>query len=181
MRRFLVALLVAALGLFALPAQAHVQLVGDPDDTRGRLDIKRARLNHDATSVILMLHTYERWRKRSLRFLANGKTMGRISFIFKNGPESFVRVDVNRRDDNKLWATIVFCNPAGCDYDRASMRRAYRPDRRGVRVRVPRDLLPSGPTLRWYSETAFGKGCNGNCYFDSAPNSPRLARHEVAP
>ena len=179
MRRIIVAAVVTAMLLVGnLPAQAHRQAVEDANDTRGKLDIKKAILNHDDTTVVLILRTYERWRSRLLR---EARGAGRVSFIFKNGPESQVIVDIKRRSDRKLWAAIVFCNPSGCDYDNAVMKRAYRPGRRSVRVRVRRELLPQRPVLRWYADTAAGRGCDGNCYFDSAPDTPRLARHEVGP
>ena len=183
MRRIALAGMLAGALLIAggLPAGAHVQVIEDPNDTPGKLDIKKAKLNHEGDKVTLFLRTYDRWSKRALRHLSGGGTKGTISFQFKNGPESSVMVNINRKDDGKLWAVIVLCNTNQCFYNQAKMRRAYRPDRRSVKTTLKREFLPARSTLRWRATTAFGTRCDGHCHFDVAPKPPKLAEHEVGP
>jgi hypothetical protein len=180
MRKVLIASAIAlSLLAGATPAHAHKQVIDDPNDTPGRLDIKKAVTAHHGTggdmNIIFRLVTYDRFFKKHLRL-----ARGYIAFLIRRGPESNWLLQINRRPNGRLRATLVMCIEAqGCDFKNTQRYPVARPNQRTVRVVVPRsDLSGIGPVLRWVSETSFGRGCKGNCHFDRAPNNG-LARHEL--
>ena len=60
---------------------------------------------------------------------------------------------------------------SGCDYDHAQEVPVHKRNRQVVVARVFRnDLGAVGQTMRWRGTTAFGTGCDGNCFFDVAPD-----------
>jgi hypothetical protein len=178
MRRFVsAALVVASLLVMALPASAHRTDVFDANDTDGRLDIRVAILKHRGEGSDLQLtfivKTYGEWAKRHLR-----PGRGSITIEIKRSPEVSYRIEVTRGNDGKLYAIISLCSKGQCN-PHAGPFRARHPNRRSLKFRVDRtDLEGIGATIRWQAQSAFGRGCDGNCFFDKAPNN-HFARHEL--
>jgi hypothetical protein len=180
MRRLLVLLAACtALVAMSLPAQAHRQVVADPNDTSGKLDIKRAVLSHRGSGQDTMLHfrsgMFEEFRNRALR---GGR--GSIVFQVRRSPESSWRIEITRRNNGNLVANLAMCIEAqGCDFQDSKSYPVTRPTDKSVKVKIPKaDLQGVANTVRWLNNTAFGRGCNGNCFFDRAPNSG-LANHQL--
>jgi hypothetical protein len=180
MRKIILATAVAiSLVAAAVPAQADKQVVSDPNDTRGKLDIRRAVLSHRGTGgnmdLIFKLGTYDEWAKRDV-----AGRRGSIVFFIRRSPESSWRLEIKRYPGGNFAATLVMCIEAqGCDFENGGAYDASRPNRKSAKVRVPKsDLGGVGNVVRWVATTAFGRGCDGNCFFDRAPNQG-LARHEL--
>ena len=179
MRRSLLAVAACVAVLAgASPAGAHRQVVADPDDTGGRLDIRRAVVSHQGTGgnmdVIFRLGTFEKWAKRRIRVNNGG-----ISFQIRRSPESSWSLEIHKRGD-RLKATLVMCiEGQGCQLGNDSPYRVTRPNKKSLRVEVPkRDLGGVGQTMRWRAIAALvGRNCNGLCHVDTAPDNG-LARHE---
>jgi hypothetical protein len=177
---------VVALGA---PATAHKQVVTDPDDTGGKLDIRRMVLNHEGgaggaeaaptgvgnLTLIFRLRTFDEWHKRRL-----DEGRGNINFLVKRSPESSWRIRIKRRDDGDLGARLTMCIEAqGCGFGDVENYPVTRPTNKSVRVEVPKsDLGGVGQTVRWMANTASGRGCDGHCHFDRAPDSG-LAVHNL--
>ena len=180
MRRFSVTLfLVLALTAGMAPAGAHLLTVGDPDDTPGRLDIREASLNHRGSGgdlrYIWKVRTYDRWFRRHVN-----PPKGNIAILIKRSQESSWRLEITKRASGGLRAHLSMCiEGQGCGLGEEETYRATRPNKRSVRVKVPReDLGAVGNKVRWLANSAFGTGCGGNCHFDRVPDEG-LARHEL--
>lgn len=171
-KSFAVAVALAVLVVMAGPASAHKQEVPDADDTQGKLDIRKAttwdRGSGGDERIVFILKTYEGWRNRVL-----GGGRGNIIFNIKRSPESSYNIEIHRRPGGHgLRSILVMCIEAqGCDYDQAIQLPVHKKNRHVVKTRVHRtDLAGVGQTLRWRGTTAFGTGCDGNCFFDQAPD-----------
>lgn len=179
MRRVLVVSLVAlALVGGMLPARADTLTVADSNDTAGKLDIREAALFHRGSGgdlrYIWIIRTYGRWFPRHVD---DGK--GSIAIQIKRSPESTWRIQITKGNDG-LRAHLSMCiEGQGCGFGDEENYKAKRPNKKSVRVRVPaEDLGAVGNKVKFLANTAFGTGCNGNCYFDRAPDDG-LATHEM--
>lgn len=178
MRKTLVVLgVLSILMASAIPAQAHVQEIEDANDTQGKLDIKKAKMaDNDAMDerLTFSVRTYGEWAKRAIR-----PSRGNIVFQIKRSPESSYRIEITRRPNGNLRSRLVMCTPKGCNYDEATGHPVSRPDKHSVKTSVHHsDLQGVGNNVKWRAVTAYGTGCSGNCYFDSAPNGS-LAEHNI--
>jgi hypothetical protein len=180
MRRVLVLLAACtALVAMSLPAQAHRQVVNDPNDTQGKLDIKRAVLSHHGSGQGTMLTfrsgMFNEFRNRYLR-----GSRASIAFQVKRSRESSWLLQISRRNNGTLVANLAMCiEGQGCNFDPNDTYDVERPTDKSVKVKVPKsDMNGVGNTIKWFNNTLNAHGCNGYCHVDRAPNG-RLARHEL--
>ncbi|HEY7876042.1 MAG TPA: hypothetical protein VIG64_13075 [Actinomycetota bacterium] len=113
MRARVVFLVVACIAAAGGVAQADADLVRDPDDTSGRLDVRYIRHGH-GTEMRLLRHrisTRSEWRNRLLR----RRGAGRIYLLFstRRGDCAELRMRLARRN-GELRAALQSYDPIGC-------------------------------------------------------------------
>lgn len=161
-----VAIASATLTVAALALATHAP-VSDPNDTRGPLDVRRVKLEHEDGPGEWTVLTFAEWTPRSMWDVGN-------AFVFldtaKNqDAEYFVHIRSNgRRMVGALWRI-------GDRRDRLLRGiAAWRDSRDGVSVRVRLGQLTFGGarrSFRWWVYTSFsGIRCRATCV-DRAPNS----------
>ena len=170
---------MAVLTVVAAPASAHKQEVSDPNDTSGKLDIKKTtsidRGSGPQEKFIFIIKTYDPWRKIDI---AGGQGIFRVQF--RRGVESSYQIEITTDKSNNINGFLVLCIEAqGCDYDNGVPVPVRKRNSRVVKTKVRREQVPGvGGTLKWRSTSAYGTGCDGNCYFDVAPDNG-LKHHNV--
>jgi hypothetical protein len=175
-----IALPLALLAVLAMsgPAAADRQVVTDPNDTQGKLDIKRAVLSHGGSGADTVLTfrsgMFEEFRNRYLR-----GSRAVIVIQVKRGPESSWRIEIVKRPSGLVAHSSMCIEGQGCDFGPGDTYDVNRPTRKSVKVEIPKaDLSGVGQTVRWLNNTLNAHGCNGYCKIDRAPNRG-LARHEL--
>jgi hypothetical protein len=164
MRKAILLALVMTLVSVASPAAAHKQEVADPNDTQGKLDIKKAtsidRGSGPQEKFIFVLKTYDRWRKIDI---AGGQGIFRIQF--RRGQESSYQIEITADKSNNINAFLVLCIEAqGCDYDNGVPVPVRKRNAKVVKTKVRREQVPGvGRNLKWRGTSAYGSGCSGNC------------------
>lgn len=143
--RMIVLCSVAVIAALGTPAQAHLLEHSDPDDTKGRLDVRRAAVTRDDDELVAKVRTYERIRDRDL---LNGGFL--VQFDSRGGR----RVDFSLRMDlyegGRPWCTL---------YDRDGFSR-YETEalrtRRSFSCTFPRAELEVKKHVRWRARTGQG-------------------------
>jgi hypothetical protein len=87
-----VALLLVSAVMWAGPVMAHTFTRNDPNDSRGRLDLRSVSVSHTSTAVVHKVRTYESWTP---------KTLGRDSFFL-------IQIDKNNDRNYERCAFIFF-------------------------------------------------------------------------
>jgi hypothetical protein len=167
---FSIATVVAALAVVAIAAPRFHHDVVDPNDTRGLLDVKRVRLDHEGGTEVTVI-TFDTWTAGSIWDRGN----------------AYVFLDTEGGDNPEYFALV---RSIGSDL-RASLWRDRRDRRdkllRRVAVRrkskdsasvsVPIKSLKFGPhreSYFWWATTTFtAKVCRRTCV-DRAPNDGSL-------
>lgn len=72
MKQLITAALCTALLAGAAPAKAHVTDHSDPDDVRGKLDVRKASLEHDGFDYVVSITTYKGWGRKALKGISGG-------------------------------------------------------------------------------------------------------------
>jgi hypothetical protein len=121
---------VAALVLgTTVPAAAGA--AGDPDDTGGRLDIRRLVTREKGGDLVGRIRTWDPWRNRVLRGRGPNRLFVWIDWEGDGSREAFVRL-IQRRGDRRI--RVELCGLDGACA--ADLNYAARPDRRTVRFRI---------------------------------------------
>src|SRR5688572_15290779 len=152
--------------------------VRDPNDVRGRLDIRAVAHGHGSRkgSVTHRVSVHRAFGSRLL------ETNGAVELMFSGRPGGCESVAIMIDAVNGgLRARIRFVDPLGCGrYDDSGGSSMWepldavltRPDRRTVKIELQRTLLPGRGDYGWYAETRFwrnGTGCGQRCV-DQAPD-----------
>lgn len=177
-KTFLIVGVITALIAVSSPAMAHKQEVSDPNDTSGKLDIKKATSIDRGSGLdekfIFIVKTYGGWRKRDL---TGG---GNFMIQFRRGQESSYQIEISTDKSGDLTGVLVLCIEAqGCNYDKARPVPVRKRNKHVVKTWVKRDDIPGvGNNLRWRATSTWRMGCGNNCPFDAAPDNG-LEHHSV--
>ena len=169
-RPWILVAIAAALATLMAAALATHTPVGDPDDTRGPLDIRRVRLVHDDGPPEWTVATFKRWRAPTI--WDQGHVFLFLDTYGSMDPDHFVHV---RSDGRTLRGVLWRIAPSEGRRDRALRSVAvWRTSNRTVSVRVPLRFLKIGEhrtVYRWWVFTSFvGERCRATC-IDRAPNT----------
>ncbi|HET6712239.1 MAG TPA: hypothetical protein VFI59_00795 [Actinomycetota bacterium] len=163
---FLVAGLIVAVAVVAIAAPSFHSSINDPNDTRGLLDVRKVRLDHEEGTEFTVI-TFADWTAASIWDRGNGYV-----FLDTEGgdePEYFVVVRSTGSDlQASLWR------------DRRDRRDLFlrnvkvrRKSTDGVSVAVPIRSLEFGQfrtSYSWWAMTSFtGEVCRRTC-LDRAPD-----------
>lgn len=165
MRSLTVAVVVATSMVLSGVAFAAPARVADSNDTKGRLDVRRAERTRGTKYPKFDVKTYETWTKRRIRdrgyFLIYLDTFGDAHFNYYALVSS---------DGKAMRASLYRNRKKKSDYRIKSLNSSH-PNRRTARVVVPLKKLATRSTyFRWRVLTLWnGKGCTSVC-FDRAPN-----------
>ncbi len=158
---------VLALGtVIALAAPSFHSDIGDPNDTKGVLDVRRVRLDHEGGTEVTVI-TFTRWTPASIWDRGNAYVF--LDTAAHEVPEYFVLV---RSTGPDLHATLWRDRQRGRDVllRKLTVRRKS-PD--GVSVSIPIKSLEFGPareSYAWWATTTFtGRLCRRTCV-DRAPD-----------
>jgi hypothetical protein len=162
-----IATVIATIAAVALATHAPI---GDPDDTRGPLDVRRVRLLHDDGPPEWTVVTFSRWTTRSI--WDRGHVFVFLDTIGDSDADYFAHIRSNgRRLLGALWR-IPAKHGARDRWLRSLV--AWRDSGRRASVRVPLGSMNIGPSrtfFRWWVYTSFvGDRCRSTC-IDRAPNT----------
>lgn len=157
------------LALIAVPAQGHQLDHRDPDDVRGRLDIRRVdwfdSMSGGERRVMITIRTFERYKNSDLQTF-NGHA--RIDFDTRGGPrmDRYIRFGYNT--DQGIWCEVYTSR------DRFAGEGIATRDARTLICAFDRRALAIERHLRWRVSTS-----NGDLLrtFDEAPAGGRWFAH----
>ncbi len=163
---FLVAGLIVAMALAALAAPSFHSDVDDPNDTRGLLDVRKVRLDHQGRTEVTVI-TFADWRPASIWDRGNAYV-----FLDTQGGEDAEYFVVVRSTGSDLQASLW--------RDRRDRRDLFlrnvkvrRKSSDGMSVAVPIKTLEFGrfrTSYFWWAMTSFtGEVCRRTC-LDRAPD-----------
>jgi hypothetical protein len=169
-KRLLIGLFVFSVVLptMATPAIADTVSVTDPNDTNGRLDIRRIAHSHAADGRLKhRVSTYRRFGPRALRH-------GHILLHLAPPSEDAHRYVLVFSYKRRIRAVI------GDDQDFIGLRRVTRPNRKSVVVWLRPTDLGDPPSYRWQALSQWSAPtgpCSESC-LDHAPNR-RYLKHTL--
>lgn len=151
----------------ALVAGAHDTDVTDPNDTKGKLDVRRVRLDHDTKTPRWTVVTASRWTNREM--WDRGFIEVLLDTRRDEAAEYYLLVRTNRsRLEGSLWRL----QRVGPDSYLGTLR-VSRPSRRSATVEVQLWRLEFGDKrdfYRWWVHTVITSSvCPRTCH-DVAPN-----------
>ena len=167
MKRLLVLAVAVVLASTALIASATHQEVRDPNDTRGKLDIRRVEIVGDAAN---------RWVITTDRGWAVRRIFDRGFFLihFDTFGDDHYDYYVLLRSDRLHMEGTLWRDPKNSRDRQIGTAEVSRPNRRSVKVTVPlrRMRFPDAAVnYRWHARTLFiRKGCLKKVCIDRAPN-----------
>lgn len=174
-------MVIVMLLVMLLPTQAVAASAKDPDDTKGRLDMKRisAPTDDEGGPIWHRIKTFGRWKSRLLR--RDGTEIDYwFSLDMDATPERVVYVGYEK---GRLVATMhrYVAHGDGAGVIELGRIGANRPSRRTVAVRVPRKWLRRSD-YRWSTSSYFrresGRACRReNACADDAPDDRMLQGH----
>jgi hypothetical protein len=158
---------VVTVAVVAAIAGAHDTDFNDPDDTRGKLDIKRVRLAHQPGPPLWTLATFGEWRTAEI--WDRGYLMVFLDTQGGAGAEHYLLI---RSSGTVLEGSLWRLRNVGPDSYLGSVP-VDRWSRRSATVQVGLSRLTFGASrafYRWWTETIFtGELCRRTCH-DHAPN-----------
>ena len=163
---FLVAGPLVLVAAIALAAPGFHTDIGDPNDTKGALDVRRVRLDHQGGTEVTVI-TFAEWSAASIWDRGNAYVF--LDTGSDDAPEYFVVVRSTGAD---LQASLWRDRRDGRDlYVRNAQVRRKSSD--GVSVALPIKSLKFGPSREsyyWWATTSFtGRMCRRTCV-DRAPD-----------
>ena len=165
MKRAVIALAILATLALPLFAAAGDSSVHDPDDTKGRLDIRRVDFEGHKRPRWTVF-TWRRWHSRDI--FDQGYILVRLDSF---GGTRFDYYALIRSVGHGLTAGL-FRDPRHHPDTRLSGLKVWRPDRHSIKLRLRLSKLHFGGSrsfYRWAVETIFSNhNCPRTC-FDSAP------------
>lgn len=143
--RMLVLCIVTALAAVGTAAQAHLLEHSDPDDTKGRLDLRRAAVARDGDEIDVKVRTYEKIRDRDL---LDGGFL--VQFDSRGGRRADFSLRMDLYEGGRPWCTL---------YDRDGFSR-YETEatrtRRSFACTFPKAELEASKHVRWRARTGEG-------------------------
>jgi hypothetical protein len=158
-----------ALSLSPTPAGAHHTDTADPNDTKGRLDIREVRLAHTGRPELTVV-TFARWTPAQIWDRGSF-----FMFLDTQGDERAEYYVLVRSTGKRLEATLWRDRAGAPDV----LIKAVASDRtaRSVTVRIPLNALTIGGSRTayfwWVNSTFTGKVCRRTC-IDRAPNADAI-------
>jgi hypothetical protein len=164
------AVLLALVG--AEVARAGKSAAQDPNDTRGRLDIRSVSQGHSGRKVTHTIKTFGRWPSSVLDEQHSNSFLMVLNTDSDPAIERFVFIITAR---GRLEAGVLTGN--GNFLGRAD---ASRPNRRSLRVTLSKSRLGNPAGYRWQASSSFqgSSGCGRGCV-DRAPNGSGRLRHDL--
>jgi len=157
---------VMVVGL-ALPASAHHTDLRDPNDVRGKLDIREVQLAHREAPPVWTVVTFQKWRIREM--WDRGYVLVFLDTMGTADPDYFALV---RSDGERMRATLYRDRRKAADVAVRKLR-TWRRGGRSVSVAVPLRFLEFGPhrtSHLWWAQTLkSGPACRRIC-IDRAPD-----------
>lgn len=158
---------LATVSLMAFAAGAHDTDFTDPDDTRGKLDVKQVRLEHRSSPPFWTIVTFGEWRTAEI--WDRGYLMVLLDTKGGMGAEFYLLIRSARTElEGSLWRV----RGVGPDsyLGSATVRRLSRRSA-SVQVRLFRLTFGEGRAFyRWWVQTVFTSDlCRRTCQ-DRAPN-----------
>jgi hypothetical protein len=162
---FVAAITTALLAAFV--AGAHDTDFNDPNDTRGKLDVRQVKLAHDSGAPRWTVVTFAEWG--AFEMWDRGYVEVLLDTRRKKPPEYYVLVRSSR---SELQGTLWRLHAVGPDSHLGSVP-VTRPSRRSVSVQLGLWRLEFGENrdfYRWQVHTVFTSDvCRRTCH-DDAPN-----------
>jgi len=163
---FLVAGLLVLVTVIALATPGFHSDIGDPNDTKGALDVRRVRLDHEGGTEVTVI-AFAAWTPASIWDRGNAYVF--LDTEADEAPEYFVVVRSTGAD---LQATLWRDRRDRLDVALRNVEvRRKSPD--GVSVTLPIKSLKFGPardSYFWWATTSFtGRLCRRTC-LDRAPD-----------
>ena len=175
-RRGVTMLTAVLVALFAVgDAYADSRAISDGNDRPGPLDIRSASHGHNGARVVHTVSTFGTWGLG----LVGPNTSNLLAVeISTDSDPALERVALVFTANGRLVARVIRL-PAGTVVGSAS---ASKPNRRTVRVSIPRSLLgnPTGYRWRAHSQYRAAGACSSFC-IDKAPNAGRILHDITAP
>jgi hypothetical protein len=173
-------------GLLMPSAHGDSSRTGDPNDTRGRFDVRAVRQSHDGERILHSVHTFKRWG--STRLSGDESYIGFYLDAGEEGTKGDRFVWVRFKPSRGLYAQL-FRPLTHANGERLGSVRVARPDLRSVAISLRRGQLTEGLAngYRWRVTTSFEKStkkgpCGDDGEVSSFPtgacidNVPRLSR-----
>jgi hypothetical protein len=165
-----VAGIVGAVALLPFLAGAEPESFKDPNDTKGRMDVKRVEVGGN-DRVRYTIITFPKWKTSVVRDSAFV-----VIFFDTFGNSRFDYYALIGSDGNKMNGALWRDRKRKSDY-RVAKLSPWRAGRRSVGVRIPIGRMKWPETrsfYRWRVQTLFtGKECRSVC-FDLVPNKGRV-------
>jgi hypothetical protein len=164
---FLVALAIAAVAIAAIAAPSFHSDARDPNDTRGLLDVRRVRLDHEGRTEVTVI-TFAEWTAASIWDRGN-----EYVFLDTEGGENPEYFAVVRSTGADLQASLWRDRRERRDVFLRNLRvRRKSPD--GVSIEIPIKTLEFGrfrESYFWWAATSFtAEVCRRTC-IDRAPDA----------
>lgn len=149
MRRYrtIVLCCVAAMAAMGTAAQAHLLEHSDPNDTSGRLDVRRSAVVRDGDELSAKVRTFERIRDRDL---LNGGFL--VQFDSRGGRRADFSLRMDLYEGGRPWCTL-FDRDGFSRYETEATRT-----RRSFTCTFPRAELEPSKHVRWRVRTGQGAG-----------------------
>jgi hypothetical protein len=158
---------IATAVLVSFVAGAHDTDITDPNDTRGKLDVREVRLDHETPTPKWKIVTFADWGVREM--WDRGYLEVLLDTRRGETPEHYLLVRSNR---SELQGTLWRFHAVGPDSYLGGVE-VTRPSRRAVTVQVGLWRLTFGKDrdfYRWQIHTVFtSRVCRRTCH-DDAPN-----------
>ena len=186
----LLALIVGA--LLPAPASADSARTDDPNDTKGKLDVRSVRQSHDGERIVHTVRTFERWG--SPRLSGDETYIGFYLDDSTDDTDADRFVWVRYKAKRGLYAQI-FRPGTHANGERLGSVRVTRPNQRSARISLRPGQLTKGLAdgYRWRVTTSFEKSTKkgpcgddgeassfptGECVDNVPRRSPAGMRHE---
>jgi hypothetical protein len=164
---FLVALTIAAVAIAAIAAPSYHSDARDPNDTRGLLDVRRVRLDHEGRTEVTVI-TFADWTAASIWDRGNAYV-----FLDTEGGENPEYFGVVRSTGSELQASLWRDRREHRDVFLRNLR-VRRKSRDGVSIEIPIKTLEFGrfrESYFWWATTSFtAEVCRRTC-IDRAPDA----------
>lgn len=154
----------------------------DPDDTRGRLDIRYVAFERRNDAAVLTIRTAERWHCRLLR--DDTSSAQGAAEAYEDGKAAFLLWSFDSDRDNNVDHSGFFrCKDRRLrfQFDRQDLSyKVRRPDRRTVKVTVPlRRFGLRYEGLRAYAISQLNGQFGDETFFEERDESPRLRPYKA--
>lgn len=183
MKKIMSLLLVGiVVGSAVIANAATTTSANDPDDTRGRLDIRYVEFRRSGSKVTLTLRTAEKWRCRFLK--DDTSTAQGASEAYDDGKAAFLMWSIGTdRDDDAERTGFFRCKNGRLkfQFDRPNdvSFSVRRPNRRTAKVTLPvRRFGLDRKQMRVYAISQLNGQFGDQTFFEERDDSPRLRPYQ---